>query len=205
MIFIMDRHKRGMETMDAIYGRRSVRKYLPDPVPEDKMRMLMEAGCRAASALNAQGVSFAVVTDRDRVTEYGERGKKKTLEEWRGSERMNPHVERILTSERSVIFHRAPALIFLFTSPECYLPVEDASLVAGNIMTAAEDAGLGTCWIGLAQGLNGDPDFRRELGIPDDRTLRATITVGYPEVRETVPKEKNAPVIHGWIRQAGIS
>lgn len=188
-----------METMDALYGRRSVRKYLPEPVPPEKMRTLIEAGCRAASALNTQDVSFAVVTDRDKVSEYGERGKRRTLEERRAAGRMNPHIERILTSERSVIFHRAPALIFLFTSPECYSPVEDASLVAGNIMTAAEDMGLGTCWIGLAQGLNGDPDFRRELNIPEDRTLRATITVGYPEIRETVPKEKKPPVIHKWI------
>jgi nitroreductase len=188
-----------METMDAIYGRRSARKYLPDPVPPQKIKILVEAGCRAASALNVQDVSFAVVTDRDKISEYGERGKKRTLEERRAAGRMNPAVERILTSERSVIFHRAPALIFLFTSPECYSPVEDASLVAGNIMTAAEDMGLGTCWIGLAQGLNSDKEFRRDLGIPDDRTLRATITVGYPEIRETVPKEKRPPVIHGWI------
>ncbi|MDI9378237.1 MAG: nitroreductase family protein [Candidatus Thermoplasmatota archaeon] len=169
-----------METMDALYGRRSVRKYLPEPVPPEKMRALIEAGCRAASALNAQDVSFAVVTDRDKVSEYGERGKRRTLEERRAAGRMSPYIERILTSERSVIFHRAPALIFLFTSPECYSPVEDASLVAGNIMTAAEDMGLGTCWIGLAQGLNGDPDFRKELDIPEDRTLRATIPWDIP-------------------------
>lgn len=186
-----------MDAIDAIYRRRSVRSYLPDPVPDETIDMLLKAGCQAASAVNAQDVTFAVVTDPEKISEYDAKGKRLTLENRKGTAKMTPYLERILTSERSRILHNAPAVIFLFTSPACHSPVEDASLAVANIMIAAEASGLGTCWIGLAAGLNDDPGFRKDLGIPEDRTLRATLTLGYPENGDAERKAKKAPVVHG--------
>jgi nitroreductase len=53
-----------METCDAIQARRNVRQYTPDPVPEQHLTRIVEAGWRAPSASNRQHWDFVVVTDR---------------------------------------------------------------------------------------------------------------------------------------------
>ena len=53
-----------METSDAIRARRNVRQYKPDPVSEDDLNRIAEAGWRAPSAKNRQAWDFVIVTDR---------------------------------------------------------------------------------------------------------------------------------------------
>ncbi|KAF5057439.1 Nitroreductase family protein [anaerobic digester metagenome] len=53
-----------METLDAIRTRRSVRRYLPDPVDESTLRSLLEAAMLAPSAANEQPWQFVVSDDR---------------------------------------------------------------------------------------------------------------------------------------------
>src|SRR5437763_14331298 len=56
-----------METWDAIASRRSVRTYLDQPIPENDLNRILEAGRRAPSSVNEQRWDFVVVTDRDRL------------------------------------------------------------------------------------------------------------------------------------------
>jgi nitroreductase len=53
-----------METWDAIRARRNVRAYADQPVPEEHLRRIAEAGWRAPSASNRQHWDFVLVTDR---------------------------------------------------------------------------------------------------------------------------------------------
>ena len=53
-----------METLDAIRTRRSVRRYLPDPVDESTLHSLLEAAMQAPSAANEQPWHFVVIDDR---------------------------------------------------------------------------------------------------------------------------------------------
>jgi nitroreductase len=58
-----------METWDAIRARRNVRRYTDEPVPEEHLTRIAEAGWRAPSAANRQHWDFIVVTDRDQLAE----------------------------------------------------------------------------------------------------------------------------------------
>jgi len=58
-----------METWDAITARRNVREYKPDPVSDDDLNRIAEAGWRAPSAKNRQAWDFVIVTDKAQLQE----------------------------------------------------------------------------------------------------------------------------------------
>ena len=53
-----------METWDAITSRRNVREFTDEPLPDDALQRILEAGWRAPSSRNWQPWDFVVVTDR---------------------------------------------------------------------------------------------------------------------------------------------
>lgn len=60
--------------------------------------------------------------------------------------------------------------------------------------------GLGSCWIGLARGLAHDPEFVKDLDIPADNELVASIILGYPRKEEMRPSVRDEPKILGWLK-----
>jgi nitroreductase len=156
-----------METWDAIRARRNVRSYKPDPVSEDHLARIAEAGWRAPSASNRQHWDFIVVTDRDRLAELA------TV--WQGAR----HIAD------------APAAIALVV-PE---PADDRTRVLDQydlgqatyaMMLAAADLGIGT-----GHSSVGDQDKARAiLGVPDDHQVAYLLGIGYPADRPLRPIAK---------------
>jgi len=58
-----------MEAWDAIRARRNVRQYKPEPVSDDDLNRIAEAGWRAPSAKNRQAWDFVIVTDKAQLQE----------------------------------------------------------------------------------------------------------------------------------------
>lgn len=58
-----------MDTWDAITSRRQVRSFTDEPVTDEQLRQILEAGRRAPSGRNGQPWDFVVVTERDRLQE----------------------------------------------------------------------------------------------------------------------------------------
>ena len=88
------------------------------------------------------------------------------------------------------IFYRAPVLIVISANAEGPWIIEDCALAAENLMLAAYAEGLGTCWIGFAQGYLGTPDGKAALGIPAAWVPVAPIIVGRPKTAHaTVPRK----------------
>lgn len=56
-----------MELMELIASRASVRDFLPDPIPEDILKEILEAGRLAPSAQNRQPWRYLVFTDNARI------------------------------------------------------------------------------------------------------------------------------------------
>jgi nitroreductase len=63
-----------MNVLDAIRLKRSVRRFAPDPLPEDAIRTILNAGRRAQSSKNTQPWQFVAVTDRDALTQLSQTG-----------------------------------------------------------------------------------------------------------------------------------
>ncbi len=63
-----------MNVLDAIRLKRSVRRFTSDPLPDDAVRTILNAGRRAQSSKNTQPWQFVAVTDRDTLTKLSRTG-----------------------------------------------------------------------------------------------------------------------------------
>lgn len=61
-----------MELAEALYTTRAMRRVKPDPIPDDVIARIMDAGIRAPSGGNTQSWRFITVSDRATVTRIGD-------------------------------------------------------------------------------------------------------------------------------------
>jgi nitroreductase len=156
-----------MEAWDAICARRNVRQYKPEPVSDDDLNRIAEAGWRAPSAKNRQPWDFVIVTGQAQLQELS------TV--WRGA----GHIAE------------APAAIVIVVP----VPPDDRRLVTDNydigqatmaMMIAATDLGIGT-----GHSSVGDQEKARAiLGVPDDHLVAFMLGIGYPADRALTPIRK---------------
>jgi nitroreductase len=149
-----------MDFFELIQKRYSVRAYKPDPVEDDKLLQILEAGRLAPTAANRQPFQMIVIHTAGREAE----------------------LRRIY---HRGWFSQAPLLICA-----CALPDEawyrrsdgrnynmvDVAIVVDYLTLAATELGLGTCWVAAF-----DPVAAREiLHLPDDVEPVAFTPLGYP-------------------------
>jgi nitroreductase len=185
-----------METMDAIRGRRAVRDYLPAPVPAGLLHQVIAAARWAPSAMNDQPWHFSVVTDVGLLEEIAARAKLWMRNSVSTMLRAG-HFRDILADEHFHILYHAPALVAISAPADGQWSVEDCALAAQNLMLAAHDAALGSCWIGFAEGWLNTSDGRAALGLPLTCRVVAPLIVGYP--RTLPPPVPRKTAIINWI------
>ena len=156
-----------MEAGDAIRARRNVREYTSEPVSDDDLNRIAEAGWRAPSAKNRQAWDFVIVTDKGQLQELS------TV--WRGA---------------GHIAGAAAAIALVIPEP----PDErrrvtdqyDVGQATMAIMLAATDLGMGTGHASV-----GEQDKARAiLGVPEGYEVAYLLGVGYPADRPLKPIRK---------------
>ena len=161
--------------LECLKTRRSVRAYLPDAVPKEKLDRILEAGLYAASGMNRQGTVILLVTDRglrDRLS------------------RMNA---AIMGREGTDPFYGAPCVLTVLADRTDPTGICDGSLVLGNMMNAAHAEGLGSCWIHrAAEEFDSDEGkaILRELGVKGDYVGVGHLIVGYSDGAEPEAKPR---------------
>lgn len=186
-----------MDLMDAIYTRRSVRRYISKPVEKEQITKLMEAAVQAPSAMNSQPWAFAVMQDSAALNSLSDKSKSCLL----GMLDRLPALQKYQTALESPdfnIFYGAGTLVVVCAKPNLSPnATTDCAMAAQNVMLTARDLGLGTCWIGFAVAYLNTPEGKRELNIPEEYSVVAPLIVGHPEV-ELDPMEKNPPEVLFW-------
>ena len=159
-----------MNVIEAINERQSIRDYRDSPVPEDKLKRVLEAGRMAPSGGNRQEMKFVVVKDKET---------RARLAEASGGQR---HVGQapVLIAAVATITDR----IMLCGVPA--YPV-DVAIAVDHITLAATEEGLGTCWIGAFR----QEMVRKALNIPESCVVVALLTLGFPAA-EGRPKTRRA-------------
>ncbi len=186
-----------MNTIDAIYTRRSVRGYLDKPIDKSSIERLIIAATQAPSAMNTQPWAFGVIEDKQKLQELSDRTKAYLLSILHLAPALEKYREALQNPDYN-IFYGASALVIIMAKPDVSLdPKIDCSLAAQNLMLMARSLGLGTCWIGFTQAYLNTTEAKTDFGIPEDFTVVAPIIVGYPESEQTAV-EKNPAEILFW-------
>lgn len=185
-----------LDVLEAIKKRRSIRKYKPIPVSDEKIRRLLEAARLAPSWCNIQPWRFLVIRDPERKKElsklvgqkhikeapvliaccgdlhaWDELDKRlKEQEEGRpGGCKTKASIEQILKDPFSPPIAGREMMIKR-TNEQVMIAIE-------NMLLAATDEGLGTCWVGAFS-----PERVREfLGIPEHVIVSSLVTMGVPD------------------------
>jgi nitroreductase len=160
-----------MDVYEAIRTRQSIRRYRPDPVPDDVLDRVLNAMRLAPSAGNLQPWRFVVVRDaamRERLA------KASSGQEWIA------HAPAIIAA--CGWKERAYSAMGGYWSS---LAV-DVTIAFDHLTLAAAAEGLGTCWIGSFV----EEEVRRVLGIPEDVTVIALTPLGYHDVSPTSKTRK---------------
>lgn len=188
-----------MELLEAIKGRRSVREYTDAPVGDTLLRELIEAAIQAPSAINQQPWCFVVVREPSLLAHISDQAKAHLLKASLGAP-AHPFRD-MLNDPKFHIFYHAPVLVVIAAAQPTDWAVEDCALAAQNLMLAAHEAGLGTCWIGFAQHWLTTADGKESVGLPLAYVPVAPIIIGHPR-RKPAAVPRKAPNIR-WLEAAG--
>ena len=146
-----------MEFTDVVVARKSVRDFLDKEVEEEKLTKIFEAARLAPSWANKQGCKYVVVKDKAKISE--------------------------LASGFTSWLKEAPILLAACIDPkdsgshngmDYYLV--DVGISMQQLVLAATDLGLGTCWIG---GFD-EAKAKKTLEIPANVRVVALTPLGYP-------------------------
>jgi nitroreductase len=185
-----------MNILQAIRGRRAVRDFTNQPVSTDVLRQLVSAASWAPSAMNDQPWHFTVVTDSGLLDDISEHAKAWMVTHMPGL-RQAGHFRDLLTDPDFHLFYHAPALIIISVPGGQQWAAEDCALAAQNLMLAAVEFELGTCWIGFAQGWLTSDEGRAFVGLGPDSISVAPIIVGHPKA--AAPPVPRKAVALSWI------
>lgn len=159
-----------MNIYEAIEKRRSVRAYQDEPVPEESLKKILEAGRLAPSAHNAQEYKFVVVKDAQ---------KRKQLAKAASDQRFIAEAPVIIGAVSLNPEH-------LMSSGVPAYGV-DLGIALDHMTLAAVEEGLGTCWIGAFS----QDEVKKILKIPESYKVVALLPLGVPYDRPGVKSRKS--------------
>ncbi|MBI2305589.1 MAG: nitroreductase family protein [Chloroflexi bacterium] len=210
----------GVDVEEAIYGRRSVRKYTDAPVPEEDIRRIIQAASRAANAGNQQMWHFLIIRNKE-VTQRMQQEVITALQEamaWESSRPWETHLKSRVRG--SSFFTEAPVVIAVLSKP--YDTVLDSQVLPAhgltfqdiydlrgdpgrqsvgaaiqNMLLAAHAMGYGTCW--MCGPLIARPGLERILDVTEPWRLVALVPLGVPAETPNPRPRKPVEEIVTWI------
>lgn len=159
-----------MDVHQAIKIRRSVREYKPDPVPEEKLKKVLEAARLAPSARNNQSRKFIVVKDAEKRKELAQ-----------------------AANDQSFIGEAPVVIVAVALEPDyimsCEVPAYavDLAIAVDHMTLAAAEEGLGTCWIGAFN----QEEVKKVLKIPEKYKVVTLFPLGFPADKPGEKRRKN--------------
>lgn len=180
-----------MDFRELIAKRRSVREFDGRAVPADLVREIIADSTQAPNARNAQPWSFIVVANADMIKRLSDESKKNILWDM-GDNPSSPYLmyRPVLEKADFNVFYNAPCLVYIAGPRDIRSIQVDCALAAAYFMLSAADRGLGTCWVDLGSVIR-DPVMRKEIGLPKDHVIVASIALGYPvRIPATPPRSE---------------
>jgi len=184
-----------MEFKEVVKIRRSYRSFEPDPVPEDHLTAILEAGQWAPSPMNALPWEYIIITDAEvkaQIRKVSEAAKQSVIDN---------NGPGFAAKYDMNFLEEAPVIIAVVFDPakkglgdffnQKHGALQAASACVQNMMLAAAEYGLGTLWFTWF-----DPKkMQAALNIPEALEIAAVIPIGKPKAETKAPPRKK-PRIH---------
>lgn len=168
------------ETLVTLKTRRSCRAYKPELIEEEKLNAIIEAGTYAATGMGKQSPIIIAVTDkamRDKLS------------------KMNATVFGADFDP----FYGAPELLIVLANKDIPTFIYDGSLVMGNLMNAAADLGIASCWIHRAKEEFESAEGKailKGLGIKGNYEGIGHLILGYASKPDADPVPRKADYVY---------
>jgi nitroreductase len=164
-----------MEAIEAIMGRRSVRRYTDKKISDETITKLLKAAMNAPSAHNKQPWHFIVVNDKEtmlKIPEYHQYSK--------------------------MLENASHAIVVLGDNniQDTDFWIHDTSAATENILLAAHAIGLGAVWLGVHPHETLIEGTKKLFNIPDHVTPLCIISLGYPEEAKSPRENYNPERVH---------
>ncbi len=165
-----------MEVMEAIFTRRSIRRYTAEAVTEEQVEILLRAAMAAPSAGNAQPWHFVVIDDHSILAE---------INSFHPFSEMLPHAALgiLVCGDEKAENH-----------PGHW--EQDCSAATQNILLAAHGNGLGAVWLGIEPDQERIERIAKMMGLPEHIHPLSLIAVGHPNEAKRVANRFKPERIH---------
>ena len=176
----MDHSRLSMPLGEAMFTQRSIRRFRPDPIPIDDVRLVIDAAVKAPNGGNAQLARFLVVVDPTTIREFGALYR----EAWWAKR----HDEGFDTrDDLPAHYHAASGLAEVMGDAPCIVfalalhngPAHSVMPAVQNLMLAARALGIGSVPTTLHPSVM--TRFRAMFDIPDDVGFHFCVPLGYPK------------------------
>jgi nitroreductase len=150
-----------MNTLEAIYKLRSIRKFTNQPISEQDLNTLLKAAMMAPTARNCQEWEFVLIKNRETL--------KKIMQ-------VHPHAQMLSTADC--------ALIVCADTQREYMPgywTGDCGAATQNILLAATELGIGSVWLGVYPNTERMKGIGNIVNLPENILPLNVIALGYPD------------------------
>ena len=150
------------EVLEKMQTRRSIRKFKSDMLPKDVIEKIVEAGTFAASGMNLQTPVILAVTNKEI------------------RDKMSKANAQVMGNNNDPFYGAPVVLVVLAEKKGTY--VYDGSLVMGNLMLAAHELGIGSCWIHRAKEVFEQEEWKqwlKSLGLEGEYEGIGNCVLGY--------------------------
>lgn len=161
---------------ELLKTRRSIRKYLPKAVEQDKIDLITKAALMSPASKRSNPWEFIVIQDRETLQKLSE---------------SRPHGSQFLAESPL-------GIVVIADTTKSDIWMEDASIASIIMQLQIQDLGLGSCWIQVFGRKKDDETttesyIRELLSIPDHFAVLNILSIGYPnEERKPYDDDKLA-------------
>ena len=149
------------EVLNAIKSRRTIRRFKPDPIDEEKIKMILEAGRWAPSFSNLQPWKFIITKDQKLKNELDKASRESVL-----------HLG----------INEAPVVILVCVDRRIdpLHAIEAGAAATQNMALAGYSLGLGVGWIGV-WGTEAETAIQKLFQLPETTRVVSLVPVGNPD------------------------
>ncbi len=169
-----------MDVLEAIYTRRSIRKFSGEPVSDQDLEAVFRAGFHAPSAHNGQPWEFVIIKDKNKFDEIA---------------KVHPYAKMLPQAEVCIIVCGDKN-----KQTMTGLLIEDCSAAIENILLAAHGLGLGAVWCGLYPITQLTKKIKKVCSLPNNIIPVGMVVLGQKGEEKKTADRYDATKLHyeGW-------